>query len=150
MHKMYRSFICVTALLVMVCGLSLTGLAQSGKSLLAVPVVTLENWKHSTEDERYSFLVGFMSMLDIEQAWQGYPPLPVSKSINGFWIRGLSGVSVQEIRTSLDNYITAHPDEMNRPVLEIIGRLYIGPKLTEAEKKAANARYKLIKGNFTQ
>ena len=47
------------------------------------PVVTLQRWQNAEENERYAFLVGFVTMLDIEHSWQGDNPRPSKESIIG-------------------------------------------------------------------
>lgn len=144
MQKVFRRISCLAGVLVLVFGMSFNAMAQPTYEL-AAPVVTLQTWQNSTDGERASFLIGFMSMVDIERVWQGTPGLTVAQSTGGMWVKGLRGVSLPQLMKSVSDYITANPGSMNESVLEVLGRIYVAPQLSEAEKKAASARYDAIK-----
>lgn len=144
MHRVYRKLMSPVVVMVMVFGFAFTTMSQPAYSVEA-PAVSLKNWKVSSEQEKLSFLIGFMTMVDIERAWQGTPPLDVSQSTTCLWLKGLTGVSLAQMIKSVDDYIETHPNALDQSVLEVIGRLYVSPKLTAAEKQAAQARYNAIK-----
>lgn len=144
MHKSFRRLACLAGALVIVFGFSFNAVAQPSHEL-AAPVVTLQNWQDSTQNERAAFLIGFMSMVDIERVWQGTPGLSPAQSTAGMWVKGLKGVSLTQLMITVNEYVKANPASMDESVLEVIGKTYVGPKLGEAEKKAASARYNAIK-----
>lgn len=144
MQKVFRRVSCLAGVMVLVFGMAFSAMAQPTYDL-AAPVVTLKVWQDSTENERAAFLIGFMSMVDIERVWQGEPGLTVSQSTTGMWVKGLKGVSLPQLIKSVSDYITANPGSMNDSVLEVIGKIYVSPQLSKTEKKAASARYSTIK-----
>lgn len=115
--------------------------AQSG----SVPVVTLEHWRDSTPNERYAFLIGFVTMLEMEKEWQGDKPLTIGYSITASWVRGLAGKTLGDLSKALDDYIAQHPDDTESSVIGVLGRIYVSPALTPAEKEEARAHYRQIK-----
>ncbi len=96
-----------------------------------VPLVRLKDWRDSTDHERYSFLVGFVTALDMEREWQGAKPLPLQQSLVGNWGRGLHGITLRAINDNINAYIAANPDDLNRPVVEYLWFTYVQPKVTE-------------------
>lgn len=93
--------------------------------------VSLKTWKDSTEQERYGFLVGFMTMLELEKKWQGDKPLPLKQSLVASWSRGLSDMSLKQIHDAINEYIAANPGDMDRQVVEVMWFKFAQPKVTE-------------------
>ncbi|CAK7056991.1 MAG: hypothetical protein DELT_01275 [Desulfovibrio sp.] len=150
MRMVYRAIICVAVLVAVTVVLPQGASAQNREKKVTqkvetLPPVQLQHWKNSSDGERYAFLIGVLSMMDMERAWQGKKPLPVAQSTNGTWVRGLSNTSLKDINNALDAYIAAHPSEMERPVLEVLGKIYVRPKLSKAERSEAAARYEKVK-----
>lgn len=117
-------------------------------STASLPVVLLKHWKNSSITERHAFLMGFVSMIQMEYAWQGKKPLPVKSSTAASWMRGLDGVTIQKMDTALNDYIDNHPDSMEKTVIEILGRLYVRPKLTDKERDIAAKRVEILKTEY--
>lgn len=126
-----------------------TGAQQADTSNQAqtvrIPPVTLKDWQESPKGERFAFLIGFLSFLEEERAWQGAKALPVGKSTVGVWFKGLSDVPLRDMTATVDAYIAEHPDKMNKSVLEVLGRAYVRPNLSKEEKKIAESHYKKLK-----
>lgn len=127
--------------------------SQAAQSRLAnvqavnCPSLLLKHWKASNKNEKMAFLLGFATMLEMEKEWQGTTPLAISSSINNSWVRGLSGVTLGQMASSIDSYIAEHPDQMDRSVIEVMGRIYVSPKLTEQERKIAREHYQRIQSS---
>lgn len=103
-------------------------------SKAVVPLVTLRHWKDSKPNERYAFLVGFVTMLEMEKEWQmqsGKKMTPLKESLAGSWVRGFENVSLKEIYDSVNNYISSNPSDLNRPVAEVLWYNFAQPKMTE-------------------
>lgn len=126
------------------------GSAGSVSSAPSLPVVQLKHWQNSATAERHAFLMGFVSMLQLESAWQGKNALPVEQSTATTWMRGLSGVSIPQMDSALNDYIAKHPAAMERSVLETLGRIYVRPKLSQKERDSAAKRYDVLKADFHQ
>ncbi len=108
-----------------------SGNAIAQATVTEVPLVRLKHWRDSTDQERYGFLVGFVTALEMEREWQGAKPLPLQQSLNGNWIKGLYGVTLKDMNDNLNAYIAANPDDLNRPVVEYLWFTYVQPKVTE-------------------
>jgi hypothetical protein len=115
-------------------------------SAVNCPVVRLNHWQASTRTEKLAFLFGLVSMLELERHWQQGQPLPIERSINQSWVKGFTGKTLGEIADALDDFAAKNPDRLEMPVLVAIGRLYVRPSLTPAERKAAGDRYEQIRG----
>ena len=103
----------------------------TGLEATSMPIVRMKHWKESTPQERYSFLVGFTTMLELEKEWQGQTALPLRQSLTGSWVKGLSGVKLEQIASSIDKHIMTNPDDMDRSVVEYMWFTFVQPKLTE-------------------
>ena len=130
-------------LLVPTAGVAASSIA-TGKVETSYPSFTMDHWKHSGKDEKMAFLFGFLSALEMEKEWQAGKPQPISKSTVSSWVRGLSGMTIDQMRESLDSYIEQNPDKKDANVIEVLGVMYVRPKLTPAERKEAADHYARI------
>ncbi len=96
-----------------------------------IPLVSLNTWKDSTEQERYGFLVGFVTMMELERQWQGQNPLPLKLSLVQSWSKGFEGVTLKQIHDTLDEYIAANPKDLDRQVVEVLWFKFAQPKVKE-------------------
>lgn len=97
----------------------------------ATPVVTLQRWQNAAENERYSFLIGFATMLDIERAWQGDHPRPYKESLIDCWYQGLKGMTYKELYAVVENYIATHPGDLELPLPQVIWFEVVQPKVAD-------------------
>lgn len=95
------------------------------------PVVTLTHWQKSEASERYSFLIGFMTMLELEQEWQGNPPLPPEQSRIGQWVKGLGDVPITTVYERINKFMAANPSRMDMSVVEVMWREFVLPKIAQ-------------------
>ena len=95
------------------------------------PAVTLQRWQNAAENERYSFLIGFVSMLDIERSWQGDHPRPYKESLIDCWYQGLKGMTYKELYTVIENYIATHPGDLELPLPQVIWFEVVQPKVAD-------------------
>lgn len=148
MRKIIWSAMClalVSLLLAPQAGVAASSIA-TGEVTAPYPSFSMEHWKNSGKDEKMAFLFGFLSALEMEKEWQGGKFLPISKSTVGSWIKGLSGMTLDQIRESLDSYIEQNPEKKDANVLEVLGLMYVRPKMTPAERKEAGDHYAKIHG----
>lgn len=115
------------------------------QEVLCLPTLTLQDWQASDKNEKLAFLFGIASMIELEKEWQGATPLPISKSLNQSWVRGLDGVSLDTMRRAVDKFAEEHPTLSQMAVLEAVGRIYVRPKLSETERQEASAKVEKIK-----
>ena len=100
-------------------------------------MVQMRHWQDSGKTEKQAFLAGMLTMLELEKEWQrrdGRKPLPFDKSLNGAWVHGLNGQTVDSLITVLDAYAKDKPQDMNRPVVEVLWYLYAQPAKDAAAK----------------
>lgn len=113
-----------------------------------LPVLQLRHWKDSPVGERQAFLLGFVSMVQAEYAWQGKKVLPVDRSTAQIWMRALNGVTIAEMDAKLNEYIAKNPDNLERSVLGTLGRIYAQPALSEKERAASGKRFEAMQKEF--
>ena len=111
----------------------------SSESIMAaaqpsVPLVTMDHWKNSTPGERYAFLIGFITMLELEKEWQGRDGqeiLSFEESLVPRWVEGLTHRPLAEIYNGLNRHVSDSPDELHRPLVEVMWFNFIEPGLNE-------------------
>lgn len=113
-------------------------------SVPGLPVVQLKHWKNSSTAERHAFLMGFVSMAQMESAWQGKNALPVEQSTAATWMRGLAGVTIPQMDAALNSYMDKYPNAMDMAVIETLGRIYVRPNLTDKERGRAAKRVETL------
>lgn len=150
----YRIMFCLAAAALVLFAFPATSMARKGLpaqgsvSSPPLPVITLDVWKNSTDQERRAFLMGVVTVLEMESAWQGKNSLPIEQSIVPTWVRGLSGVTIPEMDNALNEYMLKNPKAGDRSVLMVLGRLYVRPKLSQTERDAAAKHYDALKAGF--
>ncbi|MDR2945501.1 MAG: hypothetical protein LBV79_01975 [Candidatus Adiutrix sp.] len=106
--------------------------AMTGQAV--VPLVTMGHWKESKPNERYAFLVGLVTMLEIEKEWQlksGKKLMPMKQSLTGSWVRGFEDLPLKEMYDGLNRYVVEHPGDLERPVAEVLWFSFVQPKLAK-------------------
>lgn len=148
----YRIMLCCAAALLAFSPLSAQAAADvrgdTVSSAPTLPVVQLKHWKNSSTPERHAFLMGFVSMAQMEYAWQGKNALPVEQSTAATWMRGLAGVTIPQMDAALNSYIDKYPNAMDRTVIETLGRIYVRPKLTDKERGSAAKRVEVLNTEY--
>jgi hypothetical protein len=95
-------------------------LAWGGARADEVPLVTGEHWTKSTEPMKKAYLIGIANVLQLEAAYQAASPPSDATSVVPRFARGLKGHTLDTVRERLDNWYAAHPDRLQRPVIETI------------------------------
>lgn len=85
-----------------------------------MPVVTGNNWTHSTVDEKNAFLLGMGTIIKIEHELQHGANIPENESLINSWCEGLKNLNLTQIRETLDKYYSGHRDKLDRPVVEVL------------------------------
>ena len=101
-------------------------------SKAVVPLVTLRHWKESKPNERYAFLVGMVTMVEIEKEWQlknNKKMTAKKQSLAGAWVRGFENRPLKEIYDGINNYIAANPGDLDRPVPEVMWFTFVQPRV---------------------
>lgn len=85
-----------------------------------VPLVTGKQWTESTEQMKKAYLVGIANVVQVDVAYHAGNVPPDSQTIVPRLARGLKGQTLDSVRDGLDRWYAAHPDRLQRPVLETI------------------------------
>ena len=155
MRTAYQIMFCIAAVTVIAfaspaAGAEGKGISAEKGAVEYLPVITLKDWQNSTVQERRAFLIGFVSMLQAEYAWQGADVLPVSQSTVSTWMRGLSGVTIPQMELALHDYIAKRPGKLDRSVIEALGRMYVKPKLSKEERAVSEKRVDVLKAQYSK
>jgi hypothetical protein len=93
-------------------------------SPLAIPTASAEmevtgaHWMASQDAVKDGFLMGALTIIDAERDMQG--DSPTDDSVVPTLVKGLSAMTVGEIKTALDNYYTDHPQDTDKLVLHVM------------------------------
>ena len=103
-----------------------SGLARAQE----VPLVTGEHWMKSSEETKKAYLIGMANIAHVELAY-GTAPASDAQSILPRMVKGLKGQTLDSVRQALDKWYAAHPDRMQRPVIETIWFEMVVPGLVK-------------------
>ena len=93
-------------------------------SPLAIPTASAEmevtgtDWMASLNEVKDGFLMGALTIIDAERDMQGASP--TDDSVVPTLVKGLSAMTVGEIRSALDNYYTDHPQDADKLVIHVL------------------------------
>lgn len=113
----------------------------AGLSASDAPAVTLSHWVSSTDSERYAFLLGFVSMVDLERTWQANKPVSLSRSLVRGWSTGFEGMTLGDIDLALQNHARNNPQDLDKPVIQMIWQDVVQPRLSEEMRKEVRNAY---------
>ena len=85
-----------------------------------IPLVTGKQWTDSNEQAKKAYLVGIANLAQVDIAFHEGKPPSDTQSIVPRFARGLKGQSLDSVRQGLDRWYAAHPDQLQRPVIETI------------------------------
>ena len=97
-----------------------------------VPLVTGEHWMKSSEELKKAYLLGIANIVQIELAFEGQSPASDAQSILPRMVKGLKGETLDSVRDNLTKWYAAHPDRMQRPVIETLWFEMVVPGLKKA------------------
>ena len=97
-----------------------------------VPIVTGEHWTKSSDDMKKAYLVGIANVLQVETAYEGSNAPSNAQSLVPRFAKGLKGQTLDGVREVLNRWYAAHPDRLNRPVIETIWFEIVVPGLAKA------------------
>lgn len=95
-------------------------------------MVTGEHWVKSTEQLKRVYLIGIANAFQVESAYQGANAPSDAQSIVPRFARGLKGQTLDSVREALDRWYAAHPDQLQRPVIETLWFQMVVPGLQKA------------------
>jgi hypothetical protein len=97
-----------------------------------VPIVTGEHWTKSSDELKKAYLVGIANVLQVEHAYEAGTPPTDKQSLVPRMAKGLKGQTLDSVRERLNRWYAAHPDQLQRPVLETIWFEIVVPGLSNA------------------
>ena len=97
-----------------------------------IPLITGEQWTKSSEEMKKAYLLGIANIVHIEMAFEGANPASDAQSILPRMVRGLKGQTLDSVRDGLNKWYAAHPDQLQRPVVETIWFEMVVPGLKKA------------------
>jgi hypothetical protein len=96
---------------------SLVAAESNGKP--DMPLVTGSHWVQSTDELREAFLYGIGNILEMEQAMHD-DAISSKNSMVPVLIKALSPMSLDQVKDSLTNWYAGHPEQAERPVVEVL------------------------------
>jgi len=112
--------------------LALAALAGSARAD-EVPLVTGEHWVKSSDELKKVYLVGIANVIQVETAYNMANPPADAQSIFPRMVKGLKGETLDTVREGLNKWYAAHPDQLQRPVIETIWFEMVVPGLQKAK-----------------
>jgi len=98
-----------------------------------VPLITGEHWTKSSEQLKKAYLVGIANVVQVETAYAGSSPPAEAQSVVPRLAKGLKGHTLDSVRDALDAWYAAHPDRLQRPVIETIWFELVVPGLQKSK-----------------
>lgn len=98
-----------------------------------VPLVTGEHWTKSSDELKKVYLVGIANVVQVEMAFNAANPPSDSQSILPRMVKGLKGETLDTVRERLNKWYDAHPDRLQRPVIETMWFEIVVPGLQKAK-----------------
>jgi hypothetical protein len=95
-------------------------LIANGVRAQEIPLVTGEHWTKSSEEAKKAYLIGIANIAQIELTYQGASPAADAQSVLPRMQKGLKGQTLDSVRDALNKWYAAHPDQLQRPVIETI------------------------------
>ena len=87
----------------------------------------------SSEQLKKAYLVGIANVVQVETAYAGSNPPAEAQSVVLRLAKGLKGHTLDSVRDALDAWYAAHPDRLQRPVIETIWFELVVPGLQKSK-----------------
>lgn len=98
-----------------------------------IPLVTGEHWTKSSEEMKKAYLVGIANIVHVETSYTAENPPSDEQSALPRLIRGLKGQTLDSVRETLNGWYAAHPDQLQRPVIETLWFEMVVPGLQQGK-----------------
>ncbi len=92
-------------------------------------LLTGQLWQTMSPDAKVAFVWGIGSLVEYERAQIGASPMG-TKSFIPFLVKGLKGKSIDGVVRLVDAYYRNYPDQIQRPVMDVIFQAVVLPTLT--------------------
>jgi hypothetical protein len=98
-----------------------------------VPLITGEHWTKSSDQLKKVYLIGIANVVQVETAYHAASPPSDAQTIVPRFAKGLKGHTLDSVRQGLDSWYAAHPDQLQRPVIETIWFEMVVPGLSKTK-----------------
>ena len=112
---------------------ALLALISGGVRAQEIPLVTGEHWTKSTDEAKKAYLVGIANIVQVESAYSAPNPPSDAQSVLPRLVKGLKGQTLDGVREALNKWYSAHPDRLQRPVIETIWFEMVVPGLEKTK-----------------
>jgi hypothetical protein len=85
-----------------------------------VPLITGEHWTKSSDQLKKAYLVGIANVIQVDTAYHAANAPSDAQSVVPRFAKGMKGHTLDSVRQGLDSWYAAHPDQLQRPVIETI------------------------------
>ena len=87
-------------------------------------VVDGTHWQQMDEGQRIAFVSGVMHVLEFERQLKGDTMMAEERSFVPHMIAAVSGRTIGDVAVDVTDYYIANPDDLGRPVISTIVRVY--------------------------
>ncbi|NMQ27887.1 hypothetical protein E4Q23_09020 [Candidatus Accumulibacter phosphatis] len=98
-----------------------------------VPLVTGTHWTTSAPEVKKAYLVGLSNAILVDVAYQADNPKATMSDFSPKVAKGMKGQTLDTTLAALDNWYAAHPDQLQRPVVETIWFELVVPGLNKSK-----------------
>lgn len=85
-----------------------------------VPLVDGTHWIKSSDDVKKAYLIGLANVVQIEAAYYADNPSVAASGFSPRVASGMKGQTLLSVLDALDKWYAAHPEQLQRPVVETI------------------------------
>jgi hypothetical protein len=96
-----------------------------------VPLVDGTHWTKSSPEIKKAYLVGLSNAIQVDVAYQADNPKASASDFSPKVVKGMKGHTLETALASIDNWYAAHPDQLQRPVVETIWFEMVVPGLNK-------------------
>ena len=98
-----------------------------------VPLVDGTHWTKSAPEVKKAYLVGLSNAILVDVAYQADNPKATMSDFSPKVAKGMKGQTLDTTLAAIDNWYAAHPDQLQRPVVETIWFEMVVPGLNNSK-----------------
>ncbi|MEM7121890.1 MAG: hypothetical protein AAF563_11475 [Pseudomonadota bacterium] len=107
-----------------VAGLALAGMPSYETRAQEFMVLDGTHWQEMDEGQRIAFVSGVMHVLEFERQLKGDTMMAEERSFVPHMIAAVKGRTIGEVSVDVTDYYIGNPDDLGRPVISTIVRVY--------------------------
>jgi hypothetical protein len=98
-----------------------------------VPLVNGTHWTKSAPEVKKAYLVGLSNAILVDVAYQADNPKATMSDFSPKVAKGMKGHTLDTTLAAIDNWYAAHPEQLQRPVVETIWFEMVVPGLNKSK-----------------